>query len=200
MKPPGWIPGNRPTPAPWGYHRQTDGSAALAGVQADGGALGLHIAQLDGVGVLDGPQMDVRIEIQLEGSAADQHVGLPDEDVGSVVLGNAALEAADNLGREGIDCRVLNMSTLKPVDEVAIIQAATDTGAIVTAEEHLEHGGLGSIVAGVLARSCPAPVEFVAIKDTYAESGPPAALLEKYGLTAADIEQAVRRVITRKKA
>jgi len=112
----------------------------------------------------------------------------------------AALEAAENLERDGIDCRVLNVSTLKPVDEAAIIQAAADTGAIVTAEEHLEHGGLGSIVARVLARNYPVPVEFVAIKDTYAESGSPADLLEKYGLTAADIEQAVRSVISRKKA
>ena len=112
----------------------------------------------------------------------------------------AALEAADNLERDGIDCRVLNVSTLKPVDEVAIIQAAIDTGAIVTAEEHLEHGGLGSIVARVLARNHPAPVEFVAIKDTYAESGSPADLLKKYGLTAGDIERAVRSVIIRKQA
>jgi transketolase len=110
----------------------------------------------------------------------------------------AALEAADNLKQEGIDCRVLNMSTLKPVDEAAIIQAAAETGAIVTAEEHLEHGGLGSIVARVLAKHHPVPVEFVAIKDTYAESGSPAELLQKYGLTADDIEQAVRSVLTRK--
>ncbi len=110
----------------------------------------------------------------------------------------AALEAADNLRQEGIDCRVLNMSTLKPIDEAAIIQAAAETGAIVTAEEHLEHGGLGSIVARVLAKHHPVPVEFVAIKDTYAESGSPAELLQKYGLTADDIEQAVRSVLTRK--
>jgi transketolase len=111
-----------------------------------------------------------------------------------------ALEAAENLEHEGVDCRVLNMSTLKPVDEAAIIKAAADTGAIVTAEEHMEHGGLGSIVARVIARSHPVPLEFVAIKDTYAESGPPADLLEKYGLTATDIEQAVRSVLSRKKA
>ncbi|HEY40886.1 MAG TPA: transketolase family protein [Dehalococcoidia bacterium] len=112
----------------------------------------------------------------------------------------AALEAAENLGRDGIDCRVLNMSTLKPIDEAAIIKAANDTGAIVTAEEHMEHGGLGSIVARVLARNRPVPLEFVAIKDTYAESGSPADLLKKYGLTAGDIERAVRSVISRKKA
>jgi transketolase len=110
----------------------------------------------------------------------------------------AAIEAAENLKQEGIDCRVLNMSTLKPLDEAAIIQTAVETGAIVTAEEHLEHGGLGSIVAQVLAKHHPIPVEFVAIKDTYAESGSPSDLLQKYGLTAGDIEQAVRSVLIRK--
>jgi len=110
---------------------------------------------------------------------------------------SAALEAADNLKREGIDCRVLNISTLKPIDEAAIIRAA-ETGAIVTAEEHLEHGGLGSIIAQVIARHYPVPMEFVAIKDTYAKSGKPAELLQRYGLTAKDIEQGVRSAIKRK--
>ena len=110
----------------------------------------------------------------------------------------AALEAAENLRREGIDCCVLNMPTLKPLDETIIIKAATDTGAIVTAEEHLEHGGLGSLVARVVAKYQPVPIEFVAIKDTYAESGKAAELLQRYGLTAKDIERAVRSVIKRK--
>ena len=114
------------------------------------------------------------------------------------IMVTAALEAADNLGREGIDCRVLNMPTLKPVDEAAIIRAAAETGAIVTAEEHLEHGGLGSVVARVVAKYQPVPMEFVAIKDTYAQSGKPAELLQRYGLTAKDIEQAVHRLIKRK--
>jgi transketolase len=110
----------------------------------------------------------------------------------------AALEAAQNLSGEGIDCRVLNMSTLKPIDEAAIIQAAAETGAIVTAEEHLEHGGLGSAVARVVAQDRPVPMEFIAIKDTYAKSGKPAQLLERYGLTAQDIEQAVKSAVKRK--
>jgi len=110
----------------------------------------------------------------------------------------AALEAADNLKRAGVDCCVLNMPTLKPVDEAAIIKAATGTGAVVTAEEHLEHGGLGSIVARTLARHRPVPMEFVAVKDTYAKSGKPAELLQRYGLTAKDIEQAVHAVLKRK--
>jgi len=111
----------------------------------------------------------------------------------------SALEAADNLKQEGIDCCVLNMPTLKPIDEAAIIKTAADTGAIVTAEEHLEHGGLGSIVAQIVARHQPVPMEFVAIKDTYAKSGRPAELLQRYGLTAKDIEQAVHEVLKKKK-
>jgi transketolase len=110
----------------------------------------------------------------------------------------AALEAAQNLEQEGIDCRVLNMSTLKPLDEATITQTAVETGAVVTAEEHLEHGGLGSMVARVVAQHQPVPMEFVAIKDTYAKSGKPAELLERYGLTAKDIEQAVKSAIKRK--
>ena len=89
------------------------------------------------------------------------------------------------------------MSTLKPIDEEAIIQAAAETGAIVTAEEHLEHGGLGSIVAQVVAKNKPVPMEFVAMKD-YAMSGKPAELLERYGLTSQGIQAAVQRVIKRK--
>ena len=110
----------------------------------------------------------------------------------------AALEAAAELEKQGIDCSVLNMPILKPIDEQAVIDAA-GTGAIVTAEEHLEHGGLGSIIAQVVAQHQPVPVEFVAIKDTYAKSGKPAELLERYGLTAEDIAQAVHRAIKRKR-
>jgi len=110
----------------------------------------------------------------------------------------AALEAAENLSREGIDCGVLNMPTLKPIDEAAIKKAAAETGAIVTVEEHLEHGGLGSKVAQVVARHHPVPMEILAIRDTYAKSGKPAELLRRYGLTAKDIEQAVRGVLKRK--
>ncbi len=110
-----------------------------------------------------------------------------------------ALEAAQSLKGEGIDCRVLNMSTLKPIDEAAITKAAAETGAIVTAEEHLEHGGLGGAVAQVVTKRQPVPMELVAIKDTYAKSGKPAELFERYGLTARDIEQAVRSAIKRKR-
>ena len=126
----------------------------------------------------------------------------PGTDVTIIAVGimvAPALEAAGELAREGANCRVLNMPTLKPIDEVAIIKAADETGAIVTAEEHLEHGGLGSIVARLVAKHRPVPMEFVALKDTYAMSGKPAELMERYGLTARDIAQAVRLVIKRKR-
>ena len=110
-----------------------------------------------------------------------------------------ALEAAESLKGEGMDCRVLNMPTLKPIDEAAITKAAAETGVIVTAEEHLEHGGLGSAVARVVARNRPVPMEFIAIKDTYAQSGKPAELFARYGLTAKDIEQGVKSAIKRKR-
>ena len=114
------------------------------------------------------------------------------------VMVSKALEAANNLAAQGIDCRVLNMPTLKPLDEGAIVEAATQTGAIVVAEEHLLHGGLGSRVAQVVAREKPVPMGFIGINDVYAKSGKPDELLQRYGLTADAIEQAVKAVIAKK--
>ena len=115
------------------------------------------------------------------------------------VLVSAALEAADALAAEGIGARVLNMATVKPIDTAAVLAAATETGAIVTAEEHQQHGGLGSIVAEVVAEHRPVPVHFVAVKDVFGQSGTPEELLEHYGLTAADIARAAKQAISRKK-
>ncbi len=109
-----------------------------------------------------------------------------------------ALQAQAQLANEGIHARVLDMHTIKPVDEAAIAQAASECGAIVTAEEHLLDGGLGSQVARAVARTHPAPMEFVGIQDTYAESATPDQLMEKYGLTAPFIAGAVKRVLKRK--
>lgn len=109
-----------------------------------------------------------------------------------------ALQAADTLAREGIELRVVNMPTLKPIDEEAIIRAAKETGAILTVEEHLQHGGLGSRVAQVVAKHHPVPMSFLAIKDFYSSSGKPEELLEMHGLTAAGIEQEVRSLVLRK--
>ncbi|OGO31354.1 MAG: transketolase [Chloroflexi bacterium RBG_16_56_11] len=125
----------------------------------------------------------------------------PGGDVTVIAIGvmvTQGLQAAAELEKEGIDCRVINMPTLKPLDEQSIIKAARETGAIVTAEEHQEYGGLGSAVARVVARTSPVPMEFVAVKDTFGGSGKPEQLLAKYGLTARDIAGAIRKVIERK--
>jgi transketolase len=109
-----------------------------------------------------------------------------------------ALEAADILARQGIDCRVINMHTLKPLDEAAVVKAASETGAIVVAEEHLAQGGLGSRVAQVVAGEKPVPMGFVNLGDRYAVSGKAEELLKRYGLTARDIEESVKSVVKRK--
>jgi transketolase len=109
-----------------------------------------------------------------------------------------AIEAANSLSSVGISCRVLNMSTFKPVDRQAIIEAAAQTGAIVTAEEHLLHGGLGSIVSQVVTDNLPVPIKSIGINDIYCKSGKPEELLEMQGLTPANIEAAVKDVISRK--
>jgi len=109
-----------------------------------------------------------------------------------------ALEAADILARQGIDCRVINMHTLKPLDEAAVVKAASETGAIVVAEEHLAQGGLGSRVAQTAAREKPVPMEFVNLGDRYAVSGKAEELLQRYGLTARDVEESVKSVVKRK--
>jgi transketolase len=109
-----------------------------------------------------------------------------------------ALEAAHDLQNEGIEARVLDMHTVKPLDEIAIEQAAYETGAIVTAEEHSLYGGLGAAVAQTVVKRQPVPMAFVGIRDEYAESGKPEELLEKYGLMPADIRDAVHSVLLKK--
>lgn len=119
--------------------------------------------------------------------------------VANGVMVTAALEAAKTLATEGIQARVINMASVKPLDAAAVVSAAKETGAIVTCEEHSIIGGLGSAVAEVLAEQAPAPLERVGVKDTFGESGKPKELLAKYGLTADDVAAAARRVVARKK-
>ena len=109
-----------------------------------------------------------------------------------------AVEAAKLLGQSNVSARVINMASIKPIDADAIIKAADETGAIVTAEEHNIIGGLGSAVSEVVVANKPVPMEFVGVQDTFGESGTPKELMAKYGLTAKDIVEAVKRVITRK--
>ena len=98
-----------------------------------------------------------------------------------------SIEAAEKLAGQGIQARVLDMHTVKPCDDAAVLAAAKETGRILVAEEHLLHGGLGSVVAMSAARQCPVPMRFIGVNDTFAESGTPEAILAKYGLTSADI-------------
>lgn len=106
--------------------------------------------------------------------------------------------AVEELAKEGIHARLINMASIKPIDAAAIEQAARETGAIVTAEEHNIIGGLGAAVAEVVTATVPVPVERVGTKDTFGESGTPVELMKKYGLTAEDIKAAVKRVLARK--
>jgi transketolase len=110
-----------------------------------------------------------------------------------------ALIAADELDAEGISARVIDLHTAKPLDRETIARAASETGAIVVAEEHLIDCGIGVKVAQAVAETRPCPMEFVGIHDTYAESGQPEELLEKYGLVARDVAAAARKVVSRKK-
>lgn len=109
-----------------------------------------------------------------------------------------ALLAAETLEAKGITAEVINIHTIKPLDEEAILRSVAKTGCIVTAEEHNFLGGLGESVARVLALNNPLPQEFVAVQDTFGESGTPDELMEKYGLKAANIVAKVETVINRK--
>ncbi len=109
-----------------------------------------------------------------------------------------ALQAAEQLEANGISAEVINIHTIKPLDEEAILASVAKTGCIVTAEEHNKFGGLGESVARCLAQNNPTPQEFVAVNDSFGESATPEQLMDKYGLNAASIRSAVEKVIKRK--
>ncbi len=106
------------------------------------------------------------------------------------------LEAADSLAGEGIDAQVLHVPTLKPLDTVAIVEAASRTGLVATVEEHSIIGGLGGAVAETLIEHHPVPMKRIGLPDTFAESGPDDALLDKYGISSARVTEAVRNLVT----
>lgn len=118
--------------------------------------------------------------------------------IGTGLMVAEAIRAREILEDEGISARVLDVHTVKPLDREALHRAAAETAAIVVAEEHLVDSGLGVRVAQVVAQMQPCPMEFVGIQDTYAESGTPEELLDKYGLVARDIVSAARRVLVRR--
>ncbi len=119
--------------------------------------------------------------------------------IGCGLMVAAALDAAVLLAKEGIEARVLDMHTVRPLDEAAIVAAARETGAVVTAEEHFLHGGVGSNIARIVAQNQPVPMRFVGLADIYTDSGEPDDLLEKYHLTANDIVAAAREAVAAKK-
>jgi len=110
------------------------------------------------------------------------------------IMVNEALLAAETLSQQGLSIRVLDMHTIKPIDEEAILKAASETKGIVTAEEHTVIGGLGSAVAEVTAKGHPVSMEFIGIKDVFGQSGKPDELLKAYNLTAEDIVFAVGKL------
>ena len=110
-----------------------------------------------------------------------------------------SVEAAQELSAQGISCEVINIHTIKPLDEAAILKSVAKTRAVVVAEEHQRNGGLGDAIANLLVHNDPVPMEYVGVKDSFGESGKPAELLDKYGLSKKDVIWAVKDVLDRKK-
>jgi transketolase len=146
-----------------------------------------------------------KVPIFTDGNA-DFKIGKADvifegKDVSIIACGHLvwkAVEAAQELAKEGIDAEVINMHTIKPLDEEAILKTVAKTGCVVTAEEHMLNGGLGDSVAQVLSRNNPTPQEYVGVNDTFGESGTPAELMTKYGIDTPDVIKAAKKVISRK--
>lgn len=109
-----------------------------------------------------------------------------------------ALQAAEELGYKGISARVINIHTIKPLDNDSVIKAARETGAVITAEEHQVAGGLGGAIAELLARHCPVPMSFIGMNDSFGESGQPEELMEKFNMTSSFIQQAAIGLLKRK--
>ncbi|HMX41101.1 MAG TPA: transketolase C-terminal domain-containing protein [Saprospiraceae bacterium] len=125
----------------------------------------------------------------------------PGSDVSIFATGHlvwTSIEAAKELAAQGISCEVINIHTIKPLDEEAILDSVSKTRAVVVAEEHQRNGGLGDAIAQVLAHRLPVPMEYVGVKDSFGESGKPTDLLDKYGLSKKDVLWAVKDALERK--
>ena len=129
------------------------------------------------------------------GKANELHSGNDVTLIANGIMVAAALEAAHALAEDGVEARVLDMHTVRPLDTDAVVRASRETGKIVVAEEHLVQGGLGSAVAMAAAEHAPCSMAFVGVENTYAESGDASALLQKYGLTAQNIEAKARTLL-----
>lgn len=109
-----------------------------------------------------------------------------------------AILAGEKLAEEGINAEIINIHTIKPLDEEAVLKSVKKTGCVVSCEEHNRYGGLGESIAQLLAKELPTPMEFVAVDDSFGESGTPAELMKKYGLDSSNIVEAVKKVMKRK--
>lgn len=141
-------------------------------------------------------QSDDKFEI---GKAGVMREGTDVTLIGCGIMVHESLVAAKILAEEGIEAKVVNMHTIKPIDVAMITESAKVTGAIVTAEEHQINGGLGGAVAEVVVQQAPVPMEMIAVQDTFGQTGSPEQLLAEYGLKAKDIVEAAKKVIGRKK-
>ena len=124
----------------------------------------------------------------------------PGKDVSIFATGHLvwnSLLAAEELEKEGISCEVINIHTIKPLDEEIVLESAARTGKVITAEEHQVAGGLGESIASLLGRKQPTPIEIVGVNDSFGESGKPVDLMKKYGLDVSDVVAAVKRVLSR---
>ncbi len=147
------------------------------------------------VGDVTSGKADYRFEI---GKAVRMREGSDVTIIATGLMVQESLKAADMLARQGVEAAVLNMHTLKPIDEKAIVKAAMETGALVTAEEHNVIGGLGAAVSEVIVKSKPVPVEFVGVEDTFGHSGQPSELMQKYCLTPERIVESACRAMQRR--
>lgn len=147
------------------------------------------------------PKWPVFIPADMPFEIGKAQVLVPGNDVTLIACGHLvwkALQAAEELATAGISAEVINMHTIKPLDEAAVLSSVARTGCVVTCEEHNRLGGLGDAVAQVIGRNRPAPQEYVAVDDSFGESGTPDQLLKKYGLDVPDVVAAAKRVLARK--
>ena len=147
------------------------------------------------------PKWPVFIPAEMPFQIGKAQVLIEGSDVSIIACGHLvwrALQAAEELGKNGVKAEVINMHTIKPLDVEAVLASVTKTGCVVTCEEHNRFGGLGDAIAQVLTTARPAPQEYVAVNDSFGESGTPDQLLKKYGLDMPDIVAAATRVIKRK--
>jgi transketolase len=173
----------------------TSTHAATAGMLSHRGPVYLRVGRPEVPRVYEGASAPLKL-----GKANQLKGGSDVTIVANGLMVAASLDAAEALAGDGVSARVLDLHTVKPIDRAALEAAARETGAVVVAEEHLAHGGLGSVVAMTLAMTQPVPIRFVNLGDQFGESGAPEALLEKFGLTAANVAAAARDAIAAKRS